>query len=116
MADYPDIPQGVDTQLTPVSGMQIDRADSGRVRGRDFYDEASFDLELTHPLVTAADRLVLEEFYGINRSQVFTITYAGDGSVYEMIFKAPPAFSWQGVDNTGNWYTAAVSMAGKRVT
>jgi len=58
--------------------------------------------------------VVLEEFYAENKSQVFTIEYAGDGSIYEMIFRAPPAFSWQGVDNTGNWYTAKVSMSGRR--
>lgn len=112
MADFPALPQSPETQVTPVSGKTIDRADSGRVRGRSFYDGLSYDIDLMLSVVTETDKATLDAFYAANESETFTWEYDGDGSVFEVVFVAPPAYSWQGVDGSESWFTAKVSLAG----
>ena len=90
MAAYPSVPML--TVVEPRASLKIDAAVSGAVRGVDLSAEDIFDIEVTHTLLTAAERDTVINFYNANKALVVALT-AGDGNTYDVLFTARPGVS-----------------------
>ena len=105
MAAYPSI--GMRTVVSPVASIIIDTAASGAVRGIDLSAADVFEIEVTHPLISAADRDTIISFYTSNKALIVALD-AADGNTYDAMFKARPTVE---VVNA-TWFTVTSSVVG----
>lgn len=108
MASYPSYYQSLETRVVPANSMVSDRSDSGRIRGRDLFVGNQVEIECHHAELTDTEKAALDTFFDTNRTLLFTWQYAGDSTVYDVLFLSPPAWEWQGVDA----WKCVVKMAG----
>lgn len=89
-ADYPAIPQHWDTRITPVSGVAVNRSESGATRARSLYAVTSYDITVIHDLITDAQRAAILAFYAANAGDQFGFLADEDGVIYTVIFTNAP--------------------------
>ncbi|MCK4815004.1 hypothetical protein KA005_04465 [bacterium] len=96
------------TEINPQSGIRIDRASNGDVRGQSPYSADRNDLILIHPAIDATNKALLDSFYTTNKILEFTLPWIDDTG-YNYIFAGAPRYKLLG----GSRYDATVPLAQK---
>lgn len=106
MATYPTLPTKSGSDPRPVTGPDIDRAEDGTARARN-YGADKVEIQLTHPFMTAAQKTTLSAFYTANRLIKFDYVSLSDGVTYSCLFAEQ--ITWQR-DSAGR-HTASIKLA-----
>ena len=109
MAAYPTLPYCRGSERAIRSGVEIDLATDGTVRGRRFYAEDLYEFHLVHHAITGTQKDSLLSFWSSNRTALIEYTWDEDSAVYEVYFAAPPRI----VFLRGDHYTAEVDLIGQ---
>jgi len=110
MADYPSIGYDLkESKFEPVSGMQIDRADDGKVRQRSFHVAEQFNLTIVHTYITQAERDQIMAFWTASGALQNTFTRVSDGQVFTVLMSGRP----QDQHLTGNYWKVTTLMTGE---
>lgn len=105
MATYPDLPTKRGSDPEPLTKTNIDRAEDGTARGRNYGDD-KVKISVEHPYLTAAEKATLDAFYTANRLVPFDYLSPSDGVSRSMLFARAPQY----LAGPGNRYTARVEM------
>lgn len=108
-AVYPaDLSFCLDTEVITQSGIRIDRASNGDVRGQVLYDDDRKDFSLVHKAIDLTDKDLLDTFYTTNKALEFTLPWIDDVG-YNVMFAGAPKYTLLG----GSRYTARVPLVQK---
>jgi len=92
---YPTtILQDTTTSVSYINGLNTSRATGGTLRAVSHYNTDKAVIFCSHNLITDAQKAELEAFYSSNRNTPFEWTYAGDDSVFTVIFTGPIVYTW----------------------
>jgi hypothetical protein len=93
---YPDIPQHIDTRVTPIGGTKVQMAPNAFVRAQARYSATVFQILCVHPQLTLAELEDLKAFIEENKRKEVTWTAAESGDVYERcVFAGANALDWR---------------------
>lgn len=107
MAAYPSS-IGLQFEITPLNGPEIDLSDNGDVRSVDLGASLAYRIEITHPVIDDTDRATLIAFYDANKTDVNTITLAGE--TYDVLFENP--YSVQSLSAT--YFDVSTTLIGNK--
>ena len=82
---YPAVPKK--TSVVPDSRTIVDASDSGAVRAVDLVDSVAYSIDISHPMIDAAQRDELIAFYEGNLGAVTSVT-AADGRSYSVLINS----------------------------
>lgn len=105
MATYPGLPTQRGSDPEPLTKTNIDRAEDGTARGRNYGDD-KVSITVKHPGITEAQRDTLFTFYDDNRIVEFDYESPSDGQTRRMLFVARP----KSENKPGNRFDVIVLM------
>lgn len=106
MADYPALPTECGSEPSPITKIDIDRAEDGTARARSFHPTDKHGMTLEHKALDSTDKTTLADFYTANRLIPFGYTSPADGVARTCIFAGPP--EW--IAEPGERWTAKVKI------
>ena len=108
MANYPSISQIIGSEATQQSGIRIDRASNGDVRGQILYSSDRKNFRVLH-YVNSTDKSTLDTFYSTNKALEITFTWSADSQNYNCIFMDAPKYT----PRKAGWFDVEVMLAQK---
>lgn len=87
MAAYPSLP--LRASIKPAAPLRHAVGADGGVSGLSLGEAAHYALTITHPLLSAAERDTLLNFYAANKTSLATIS-PGDGRTYDCVMLSEP--------------------------
>lgn len=108
MATYPDLP--AKTSVKPRQVIKTDISEGGTLRAQDFSAAQTYDLEIMHPWIDAADVATLDAFYQANKNTTITTQNLADGENYDCLLILGPEI----VEHNGVYRTARQKLIGVR--
>jgi len=91
MANYPSFTQKIGSKAEPKSGIQIDIASNGDVRGQILHSADRKIFYVEH-FLSASEKSTLDTFYSTNKALEISFTWAGDSQSYNCIFMDAPRY------------------------
>lgn len=111
MADYPSVDIEWDSARIPDSGVQLDVADDGAVRGRDTYTATLYTINAVHRYVTQAERDSIMSHYASHKTVTFNFLYPVDGATYTVNYVNEPVVT----EMPGGLFIVASALMGHKV-
>lgn len=90
MADYPNIPQVMGSQIFAADGTVMDRAVSGKPRLRSYYPDVQFTAQVLHD-VDGPDKDAVWAHYLAHRFVAFDMLFRANNGTYSVRYTEPPA-------------------------
>lgn len=106
MATYPTLSTSYGSDLKPVNGISVDRAEDGTARVRSFHVSDKGTFPVAHPWLSAANKSTLDAFYAANRLLPFDYTSPTDSVLRVCVFAAPIRYTRK----PGEFWDAVVEM------
>lgn len=92
MANYPSFKQIIGSEAIPRSGISIDIASNGDVRGQILHSSDRKSFTVLH-LLNSTDKSTLDTFYSTNKALEITLTWSADSQNYNCIFMNAPKYT-----------------------
>lgn len=109
MADFPsNIPIDVGSSPVPDAGIRVDRAENGKLRGRQMYDQTQYTITLVHGYLTEAQRTTLLDHYHAHIGLTFNLA-APWGDTYAVQYLDEPA----GLPEANGQWSMTTQLAGE---
>jgi hypothetical protein len=89
LADYPTLPQVLGTTRISDDGTQLDFAESGKPRLRQYFTQVRRQFTVLHD-VDGTDKDTILAHYDGDKENVFNFTFKGDGVTYSCRYAGVP--------------------------
>lgn len=109
MAAYPTLTTSVRSTRAIHSGLQMDQAEDGTLRGRTLYSSSYYEFTVVHERVDATDRDSVLSHFASNLGAAVSYTWPDDSAAYTVYYAAAP----QVVNEDAGRYTVTTRLVGR---
>lgn len=106
MSAYPSLPQHDSTKVVIDYGIKVARSYNGTARVHHTYAAPVYGFTVVHRGLSDADKAVLQTHFDTNAAAPFPFTYAGDNSVYNVVYATAPTFNRR----APGWWDATIQL------
>lgn len=109
---YPSsLPQCEGTRREEITNRVIDRAESGVIKARVFYQQPAYELTLVHTSISRDQYNEFEQWYDDNFMKPVTVNFVPDGQFYYGVISTSPTVAYESYER----FTITIGISGRKV-